>query len=331
MEQMGWMSQMLMELAVQRGTPVVRARICSRRVLRDALVGTALLATGSVGLSAYVSWRMTHPAHRFGEITPADAGLAYEEVEFPSARGGLILRGWFMPAESTRVVILAHGYAMHRLGDSAALPLAALLVRRGYNVLAFDFRGHGHSDGRLVSLGFHEKHDILGAIAYLQRRFAPHRPAIGLLGLSMGGATALEALALAPDDIQAVVSDSAYADLLGYLQEHVSTWSRLPRFPFDWLILHVAQALTRVRMREVSGLRALQRAPGVPVLFIAGTADTLIPHEHSLQLHRASGAGEEYLWLVDGAGHVQAFDQQPGPYGERVLAFFDKHLHVRLE
>lgn len=297
-----------------------------RGVLRAALAAATLASAGSVGLSAYVGWRMTHPAHRFGELSPADAGLAYEDVEFPSAQGGLILRGWFMPAEGTRTVILTHGYAMHRLGESAALPLAAVLVRHGFNVLAFDFRGHGRSDGRLVSLGFYEKYDILGAIAYLQRRFALRRPAIGLLGLSLGAATALEALALAPDEIGAVVCDSAYADLHGYLREHIAVWSHLPRVPFNWLILQLSQVLTRVRVREVSGLRALERARGVPVLFIAGTADTLIPHEHTLQLHRASSAGEDHLWLVDGAGHVRAFDEQPGPYGERVIAFFDRHL-----
>ena len=323
---------MHMEAEARRGTPAraiaLRGGGRIRRPVRTALTATALLAAGSVGISAYVGWKMTHPVHRFGEITPADAGLAYEEVAFPSARDGVTLRGWFMPAEGTRTVILAHGYAMHRMGDSAALPLATLLVQHGYNVLAFDFRGHGRSEGRLVSLGFHEKYDILGAIAYLQGRFAPRRPAIGLLGLSMGAAIALEALALAPDDIQAVVSDSAYSDLQGYLQEHVSTWSHLPRIPFDWLIVQVAQVLTRVRVREVSGLRALRQAPDVPVLFIAGTADLLIPHEHTVQLHRASGAGEDRLWLVPDAGHVQAFDTQPGPYGERILAFFDQHLRA---
>jgi len=319
---------MQMERAAQRGTPVIRSGGRSRRVLRAGLAATAFLATSSAGLSAYVGWRMTHPAHRFGEITPANAGLAYEQVEFPSAQGGLILRGWFMPGDGTSTVILAHGYAMHRMGDSAALPLAALLVEHGYNVLAFDFRGHGRSDGRLVSLGFYEKHDILGAIAYLRRRFAPRQPAIGLLGFSMGAATALEAIALAPDEIRAVVSDSAYADLHGYLREHISIWSRLPRVPFNWLILQVAQLLTRVRAREVSGLRALARTPDVPVLFIAGTADTLIPHEHTVHLHRVSGAVGERLWLVDGADHVQAFDRQPGPYGERILAFFDRHLRA---
>ena len=102
------------------------------------------------------------------KTNPEAAGLAFEDVRFASSAGYLWLRGWFLPSgRSARTVIIAHGYNNHRLGEVPSLSLAAALVEQGYNVLAFDFRASGHSDGNLVSLGQYERYDLLGALDYL--------------------------------------------------------------------------------------------------------------------------------------------------------------------
>ena len=57
------------------------------------------------------------------------------------------------------------------------------------NVLLFDFRGHGESDGHTVRFGAGERRDVLAAVAYLrERRPGQARQVVGL-GVSMGAAT----------------------------------------------------------------------------------------------------------------------------------------------
>ena len=134
---------------------------------------------------------------------PRDAGLAYEEVEFP-ARDGVRLSGWFIPASAAGPcpsVILVHGWRWNRLGttaeslaDSVAgvtavdlLQLAHALQRVGYHVLMFDLRNHGRSAAaRPMTFGLQEAQDVLGAVDYLLTRPAVDPQRMGAVGFSIG-------------------------------------------------------------------------------------------------------------------------------------------------
>lgn len=102
---------------------------------------------------------------------------AAEQVTFPTSRD-LTLRGTLYGA-GTRAIIFAHEPNADR---SAWQPLAVELAARGYMTLAFDFRGHGQSDGpRLISLF---RDDIEAAIDFVEQRGAE---AYVLVGSDYGG------------------------------------------------------------------------------------------------------------------------------------------------
>jgi uncharacterized protein len=74
----------------------------------------------------------THvPPTTVGERTPADLGVAYREVEFPSA-DGVDLSGWYLPSTNGAAVVLLHGSGSTR---SAVLDHAVVLAGHGYGVL----------------------------------------------------------------------------------------------------------------------------------------------------------------------------------------------------
>ena len=96
-------------------------------------------------LSAWWAYSYTHP-RRFAVLrTPADYGLSYESVIFPST-DGLSLAGWFIFPKNEigngAAIILCHGYGSTR---AEMLPVATILARHGYGALLFDFRAHGES------------------------------------------------------------------------------------------------------------------------------------------------------------------------------------------
>jgi pimeloyl-ACP methyl ester carboxylesterase len=135
--------------------------------------------------------------------TPAEAGLAYEDVTF-TATDGVQLKGWFVPAATTDggpapAVVFVHGWLWNRMGnvggrvpfrdrDVDFLPPTKALHDAGVSVLLFDLPNHGESGSRFpIDLGCTESHDFVGAVAYLRGRADVDPARIGAVGTSMGG------------------------------------------------------------------------------------------------------------------------------------------------
>ena len=64
----------------------------------------------------------------------------------------------------------------------------------------------------------------------------------------------------------------------------------------------------------------------LPLLFIHGMADALVPYQDSVDLHRAAASTDKALWLVPGGDHTTAYAAQPDAYLRRVLDFLDRAL-----
>ena len=147
------------------------------------------------------------PPRFLSSLTPHDLRIAYQTVSFSTA-DGLTLRGWYIPAVQTseKNVILLHGYPADK--GNILPPLAFL--HDDFNLLLFDFRYLGESEGSYSTAGAKEVEDLLAAIRFLKGRGIKE---VGVWGFSMGGAVALMAMGKAPE-IRAVISESSYAEWL---------------------------------------------------------------------------------------------------------------------
>ena len=66
-----------------------------------------------------------------------------------------------------------------------------------------------------------------------------------------------------------------------------------------------------------------------PILFIHGTADTLVPSWNMNLLAAAASAVSDahvQTWLVPGANHIQSYHKMGIKYINRVVAFFNNSL-----
>ena len=285
-----------------------------------------IAAAGTLGYLGYLtlegSRRIVAPGRRpflpaEGEpATPADLGLAYEDVRF-TTDDGVTLSGWLIPAgrKTSAVVVLMHGFSWHRLPWlSAFVPW----LQRRYHVLQFDFRGHGDSDDALITLGTLEQRDVAAAVHFLAGRgLGP----IALMGISMGGSVAIMA---APDlPVAAVVADAAYADLY----DPISNRMREAGYPLVGLgaRLVVGAASLRARVRLRMPIHQVARIAPRGLLLIAPGGDPLVSPEQSRRLYRAAGEPKE-LFVVEGAVHAEAHATAPEAYERRVLDFLARHL-----
>jgi alpha-beta hydrolase superfamily lysophospholipase len=275
-----------------------------------------ILALATAAVVLYGVNLLTHPARNLAGGTPSDYGLPYERVSFPSY-DGTILRGWFVPAVQPRAtVVFCHGRAGSKAPDLIYVPQ---LRQHGFNVLLFDFRAHGESDGHKSSLVYYERRDLLAAIAYLQNRGIQE---VGLMGFSMGAAVAIATAPLS-QAVRAVIADSAFAELrtilVTYLQQR-----GIPRPPASALttwIIWAAGLRLGCHLPEADPLRWVGRIAPRPLLLIHGGQDEGIPVSDAHRLYHAAHEPKK-LWVIPEAKHRCADKVCPEEYMTRVLGFF---------
>jgi len=189
----------------------------------------------------------------------------------------------------------------------------------GYNVLCFDFRAHGLSDGQFSSVGLHETNDVLGAVHYLKQRPEVDPRRIGVVGFSMGAVATIQAAAQCTD-IAVVVADSAYASFLEAVRYSFRVVARLPHFPIAPIAMHWAKWIVHVDPSHLRPVDVIGRIAPRPILVTHGTLDEIVPLNHAYTLFKAAEEPKE-LWIVPGAHHVEARDQDPDGYYERIERF----------
>lgn len=287
------------------------------------LVGIVLtiLLIAYFGISTIVADRLSRPERHPITKTCAEYGLKCESVRFNSAVDNIPLSGWYIDSPGTKVILMLHGRDGTRDSDDA-MEIAQALAKNNYDVLMFDFRAHGESGGERFSLGYLETRDVAGAMRYLRTRGVNE---VGVIGLSMGAATALNS---APDEpeFRAIVSDSAFADEMLLLETELPKYSGLPAF-FNPGIFLMARLLYGIDVASNKPERAIARLGNRPVLLIHGTFDADVPPINAYALQKA-GADDPnlQLWIVPEAKHVGAYRKKPEEYLKRVIEFFDRNM-----
>lgn len=281
----------------------------------------AVLLAAFVGMSAYLGCSMTRQDRVALERDPGSIGLAYEDVSFPSMDTELTLRGWLLPCEgSDELIIIVHGNGNNRDDRSIGImDIAAALVTYGYNVLMFDLRGCGESDGNMVSGGYYEQKDLEGAVRYAGELGFD---TIGVLGFSLGAVTTL-ITAADNEEIDAVVSDSSYADLTDIMETEFTKRTSAPSFLLK-PILFMIKLMYGVDFAAIRPVESVGDIAPTPILFIHGEEDETIPVEHASRLYKASQNTLNQLWITPGTGHVRSYINYPEEYISRITAFFDR-------
>lgn len=250
-------------------------------------------------------------------------GILFEDVTIPSFDGTRLYGWWMRARRNAPTVVILHGVKKNR---TDVLRAALVLRRAGFNVLFFDGRAHGNSEGRYVTYGFYERRDVEFAIEWLTRvkRINPNR--VGLAGESMGAAIALQVAAHQPG-IRAVWADSPFASLRRITEEFCQRATGLPGAvlnPVLWTAIQVANYRGKFDIHSVDPL-ALASQIRCPVHLVHGTADQMIATSHSDSIYQALG-GEKELWFVEGARHARSVRHAKKDYSERLVRFFSERL-----
>jgi fermentation-respiration switch protein FrsA (DUF1100 family) len=254
--------------------------------------------------------------------SPADYGLTFEEVEFHSG-DGTVIRGWYVPAQSAsapRTVVICPGANGSMDNDAPVLAWFHIL---DMNVLIFDWRAHGRSDGELVTLGYDERYDLIAAVEYARSRGAAR---IGVLGFSMGGAVAL-ATAAGFANIHAVVADGAFVHVVSAVAGGLSERG-LPvglSYAVARLLLIAMGARSGRNIFDVDPVRWIGQIAPRPTLLMYGGRDPFASRAEVDLLYWRAGQPKE-LWRVPEASHRDIQTYRAEEYRRRIEQFFVNNL-----
>lgn len=296
-----------------------------KQVFVGSLGGSIGVASVLLGVAAYIVNTLTRPKRidNFADLytfTPFELNLPAEEVTFPSLQAEHSVTGWYIAhPEATATILVCPGYRGRR---SDVLGMSGQLWKAGYNVLAFEYYGHGTVVGERVTLGYREMNDFLGAVAYAKQRAPQTR--LGAVGYSMGASIAIMATARTPE-IEALVADSGFATHRSAIEYSVRRTIHLPFAPFDWLTDLLLWLRAGYHFNQVEPLRDIGRIAPRPVLIIHGLKDSLVNPEDAKLLYAAAHEPKE-LWLDANSDHCGIYFEDRQKYIDRVIGFLDRNL-----
>jgi hypothetical protein len=235
-------------------------------------------------------------------FTPAGIGLDFEDLTLETG-DGVAIAAWYVPHPTAKgSVIFCHGNAGN---ISDRVDSINALHRMGLNVLIFDYRGYGRSEGRPSEKGTYKDADAAWRYLVETRGESPDR--IVLFGRSLGGAVAIELAGR--NRPAALVVESTFTSLVDIGRLH---YSLLP-----------VRLVLRYRYDSICRVASL----ACPKLFIHGSGDTLIPFANGRELFAAAAQPKQFMETP--GGHNQSGFMYSPEYTDRLATFLDMVLSQR--
>jgi len=268
--------------------------------LLPALALVALAAYLGLGALLYLfQGRLVYAPTAIQLDTPASLGLPYREVSLTTS-DGLRLSAWLVKTPAPRgTVLFCHG----NYGNiSHLLDPIRVFAGLGFEVLVFDYRGYGQSEGEPSEEGTYL--DAEAAWDFLVQEEGVDPARLVLCGRSLGGPIAARLARQHPPG--ALLLESTFTSLpeLGS--------RRYPFFPVRWLARYTYDTLG-----QLSGIHC-------PVLVVHSREDGLIPLAQGQELYAAANPPKEFLEIS--GGHGNGFVVSEAQYRAGLERFFAAYL-----
>lgn len=246
--------------------------------------------------------RQIYKPKRKLEATGRELDRPFEEVWLKTP-DGVRLHGWFFPADKSsphahQVLLLCHGNAGnigHRLHWAKAW------LDLGLNVLLFDYRGYGRSEGRVHEAGTYL--DAHSAWQWLRNKGFPAENIV-VLGKSLGGGIASE-LALR-EPVGALILQSTFTSIPDIGSEL-----------FRWLPVRKLHSIQYDTVKRLPRIKS-------PVLVAHGRNDDLIGFHHAEKNFKAATSPKMLLEIA--GDHVSTIEDGREEYINGLREFLRRHL-----
>ncbi|MBI2619775.1 MAG: alpha/beta hydrolase [Ignavibacteriales bacterium] len=267
-----------------------------------AIAGVVAILFWSVVLMIFEEKFIYFPAVYPDGVYESEARALQPEDHWFTTDDGVKLHAWSLRSDSAAPTVI------HFHGNAGNLSHRGEILRRlhasGFNVFIFDYRGYGKSEGSPDEEGVYK--DGLAAFDYVSGLSGIDRSSIVLFGTSLGGAVAVEVAARKKP--VALILESTFSSARDVAA------AAYPYLPARWLL--------RTKFDSESKIRSLT----IPLLFIHGTDDSIIPFELGRKLYEAANEPKEF-YTVEGADHNNVFLIGGREHQRRIKEFVESVVH----
>lgn len=227
----------------------------------------------------------------------------------------------YIPVENAKgTIIISHGYVNY----IPYLKYLPLFYKRGFNILIYDMRGLGKSDGDGITYGYYEKQDLSSCIDWVIKRCGKECT-IGLFGDGIGAAVSIQNLQI---DSRAsfCIADSSFTDLPIWLKRNMKKEKHI--LPI-WLKYACKNAINIIKTGSSYGKNSPVKAVSdieKPILFIHGRNDDVIPCEMSVNLYN-NKSGMKKIKIFENANHVTSYINNKEEY-DKVVGEFLREIEI---
>jgi fermentation-respiration switch protein FrsA (DUF1100 family) len=265
-----------------------------------------VLALAYAGAAGYLRFHereyLFQPAERRVDAPASRFALNETRVTYPST-DGVTISAWIVPAGPLSTargwLLICHGN-FGNIGFGQRPEFYASMRDLGLNLLAFDYRGFGDSNGAPDERGLYD--DATASYEYLTRtrRVRPER--LIIFGHSLGSGVAIELASRVP--AAGLIVEGAYTSMADRGQE------LYPYLP--------------VKLIATQRFPSLDRIPaiGIPKLFLHSPEDAVIPYAQGRRLFEAAHDPKRFV-AVRG-GHEDAFRVDKAVYYGAIAALLDE-------
>ena len=244
------------------------------------------------------------------------------EDAYIQSRDGLKLHGYVFPATKNpkKFVIGVHGYRSYSRPEYA--PYIEFYHSHGYSMLLPDDRAHRPSEGEYIGFGVLDRLDCVDWAKYIVETYGDDVEII-LHGVSMGGATVCAASGEEdlPKQVKGIVSDCAFSKAWDVIHPQLE---QVPLLPVDYLMSRmekIAEKKAGYNFHDYSAIDQVKKAK-VPMLFVQGEKDPLVPPYMAKDLYNACGSKNKKLLMVKEAAHGESIAFEPENYHQMILELF---------
>lgn len=227
--------------------------------------------------------------------------MKHEELYLKTSDGIKIAINHFKKGKDD-VVIIANGWTMSK--DSKFIDDMAKLFAKSFDVISFDFRGHGKSSGAYTFTS-NESKDLKSVVNFAKDNYKK----IYLIGFSLGGAISI-IYSGTEEDIDRLVIVSAphsFAKIKFFMWVKDFVTNPFKKYEFRrWITIRPSPIIQK-KIRPIDIVEKIS----IPTLFIAGDLDTITQPDDTKSLYHKAKCKKEFK-LFKNCNHAEDILCQDG-------------------
>ena len=240
------------------------------------------------------------------------------------SKDGLKLYATYFKSDNSshQWALLVHGYGRDQ---RYTWDYAEEYIENNYNVVTPDLRASGLSEGTYITMGAKESDDILLWIKAILEEDPEAK--IILHGVSMGAATVMITAGKSQSpNLVAVIEDCGYTNAYDIFTEQLEKIFGLPKYPIMPCVDFMSKIKVGVKISEAAPIEYVQNIK-VPILFIHGTEDKLVPYYMMQMLYDRCDSPVKEMVSFNGVGHADAKIANPDLYFDKIFNFLNQYVH----